>query len=252
MEKKDYELANRIDDYIDLALYKNITSSTRFLNPYEQSLIIQKLKVTKGIKYKVQGGYENSERNIILIYPDDDYIELEDHLAVVKIQFTKYDTKYLNHRMILGSVLSLGIKRDGIGDIIIDNDKAYLIATKQMAKYIDENLLKVAHAHITTEYIDDISSVNLDLKEPMIIKGTIASLRIDCILSLALKASRTKACDLIKNQLVYVNWQLVTKPTLNIEENQIITIRKKGRVILKDIGNASKKNRIWVELQVYC
>ena len=44
MEKKDYELANRLDDFIESALYRNTVSSTHFLNPYEQSLAINKLK----------------------------------------------------------------------------------------------------------------------------------------------------------------------------------------------------------------
>lgn len=251
METKDnYQLLNRLDDYIDLALYKYTTSTTRFLNPAEQSLAIDKLTKTKGIKYKIEGGYEQSERNIIIIYPDEDYIELDEYLALAKVDFTKYDRKYLNHRMILGSVLALGIKRDGVGDIILDTECGYIVATKQMAKYIAENLVQVGGANVSTTYIDSTAEATLNLKEPKIITGTIASLRIDCILSLALKISRTKACDLIANQLVFVNWQLATKSTMQIEENQIITVRKKGRIILKSIGNASRKNRIWVEVEV--
>ena len=198
MEKNEYELINRLDDFIDLAIHKNVVSVTRFLNPAEQSLAVQKLITIKGVNYKIEGGYTGSERNIIIVYPDNEYTKLDDYLALVRIQFTKYDTKYLNHRMILGSVLSLGIKRDGIGDIILDKDTAYIIATKQLAEYIDDNLLKVAHAHITTTYIDYTNSINLNLKEPVTITGTIASLRIDCILALALKISRTRGMRINK------------------------------------------------------
>lgn len=250
MDKKEHELINRLDDFIHSALYKNIINTTRFLNPYEQSLAVQKLRTINGVLYKIDGGYQSSERNIIAVYPDNEYTEPEKYLALVKVQFTKYDTRYLNHRMILGSVLSLGIKRDGIGDIIIDKDAAYIIATKQMAKYIDDHLLKVAHAHVSTTYVDDTTSIKLDLKEPAIVSGTIASLRIDCIIALALKISRTKANDLITKQLVYVNWQLVTKPTMIVEEGQTITVRKKGRILLTHIGDISRKNRVWVELEV--
>lgn len=250
MDKTNYELTNRLNDFIDLALYKNIISTSRFLNPYEQSLAVGMLKTVIGIKHNIFGGYENSERNIIVICPENRYVEPSNYLALVKVEFSKYDTKYLNHRMILGSALSLGIKRDGIGDIFLGEDAAYIVATKKMAEYIDNNLLNVAHANVSTTYIDNTASINLKLKDPITIKGTIASLRIDSILALALNVSRVKACDLIKNQMVYVNWQLVAKPTQLIDEGQIITIRKKGRVILKCIGNNSRKNRIWVELQI--
>lgn len=229
LEKENYELINRLDDFIEKAIYKNSISTTHFLNPYEQSLAVQKLKSVNGIEFKIDGGYSSSERNIVIIYPDDNYTKIDDYLSVVKIDFTKFDTKYLEHRIILGSVLSLGIKREGIGDIIIDETCAcaYLIATKKMAKYINDHLLKVGHAHVSTTYIDNAKSINLELKQPTVITGTIASLRIDCMLALALKTSRTKVNQLIKNQLVYINWQLVNKATLQVSENDIITVRKK-------------------------
>jgi len=250
MEKENYELINRLDDFIDSALYKSYVSTTHFLNPHEQALAIQKLKSIHGIKYEVQGGYTNSERNIVVVYPDDSYTQIENYLSVAKIEFNKFDTKYLEHRMILGSILSLGIKRDVIGDIILDENAAYVIATKAMAKYIDEHLLKVGGAHISTTYLDDTKSINLNLKEPTVIAGTIASLRIDCVLALALKISRTKANELIKNQLVYINWQLVNKATQQVSEGEAITVRRKGRITLKEIGGHSRKNRIRVKLEV--
>lgn len=251
MEKENYELINRLDDFIANAIYKHSISTTHFLNPFEQSLAVQKLKNINGIKFEIDGGYSGSERNIVIVYPDDNYTKIDDYLSVVKIDFTKFDTKYLEHRMILGSVLSLGIKREGIGDIIIDKTCAYIIATKKMAKYIDDHLLNVGHAHVSTTYIEDTKSINLELKKPAVITGTIASLRIDCVLALALKTSRTKANQLIKNQLVYINWQLVNKATLQVSENEIITVRKKGRIIVKEIGNLSRKNRIWIQLEIF-
>ncbi len=251
MENKEYNIINRLEDFVDLALCKQSISATHFLNPLEQSVAVKKLINISGIKYKIIGGYENSERNIIIIYTDNKYPEFNNYLALVKINFSKFDTKYIEHRMILGSVLSLGIKREGIGDIIIDDSIAYIVAEKKMAEYIHNHLLRIGNAHVSTEYIENLSSVNLNFKKSKTITGTVASLRIDSILALGLKVSRAKANELIKNQLIYVNWQLVSKATLLVEENQIISIRKKGRIILKSIGNISRKNRTWVELETY-
>lgn len=252
MDKTEYELLNRIDDYIDHAIYKNLISVTRFLNPYEQSTVINKLKNIKDIKYEIYGGYKYSERNVIAISPDNASASPENYLALVKINFTKFDTKYINHRMILGSVLALGITRDGIGDIILDseNNTAYVIATKKMAEYIYDHLIKVGGANVSALYIEDTSSAKLTLKEPFYVNGTVSSLRIDSILALALKTSRTKAVELIKDQRVYINWQLVLKPTHIVKEGQIITVRKKGRIMLTNILGSTKKDRMRVELQV--
>ncbi len=252
MEKSEYELISRLDDYIDAVVYKKQACATRFLNPYEQSLAVNKLKNIQGLKYEILGGYDLSERNIIIIYRDEVKIDTEKFLSLVKIAFTKFDTKYINHRMILGSVLSLGITRDSVGDIVtdVDNHFAYVIATKKMAEYINNHLSKVAHANISTLYIDDFSSVKLNLKKPCYVSGTVASLRIDSILALALKASRNKTAEIIKNQMVYVNWQLVSKPTQIVKEGQIITVRKRGRILITDILGSTKKDRIRVKLQV--
>lgn len=252
MEKPEYELISRLDDYIVAVICKKQACATRFLNPYEQSLAVNKLKNIQGLKYQVIGGYDLSERNIIIIYPDEVKIDTEKFLSLVKIEFTKFDTRYINHRMILGSILSLGITRDGVGDIVtdIDNNFAYVIATKKMAEYINVHLSKVAHANVSTLNIDDTSSVKLNLKEPSYLSGTVSSLRIDSILALALKTSRSKTAEIIKNQMVYVNWQLVSKPTQIVKEGQIITVRKRGRILLTDILGSTKKNRIRIKLQV--
>ena len=78
---------------------------------------------------------------------------------------------------------------------------------------------------------------------------TVSSLRLDAVLSAALNLSRGKACELIASDVVFVNFKLISKSTYLISENDIISIRKKGRVILKSIGKQSAKNRTWIELE---
>ncbi|MBN2879420.1 MAG: hypothetical protein JXN65_07300 [Clostridia bacterium] len=250
MNENDKELLRRIDDLTDAAIYKNQVSVSRFLSPPEISAACKKLQRIPGIKYELYGGYEGSERNAVIIFPEGKAPNPQEYFAAIKIHFSKYDIKYSNHRMILGSLLSLGIKRDGIGDIIIDDDTAYIIAAKQMAEYICHNLSYVSRAAVSAEYIDDLSSLNLNSGNPVIVSGTVASLRIDCVLSLAMKIPRSKAAQLINDQMVYVNWQNIAKPTFIVQEGHIISVRRKGRIIINNIGGVSKKGRTYVEMEV--
>jgi len=250
MNENNKELLRRIDDLADAAIYKNQVSVSRFLSPPEISAACSKLQRLSGIGYELYGGYDGSERNAVVIFPEGKIPDPQVYFAAIKIHFSKYDVKYANHRMILGSLLSLGIKRDGIGDIIIDNDTAYIMAAKQMAEYICNNLSGVSRATVSAEYIDDLSSINLNSAEPSIVSGTVASLRIDSVLSLAMKIPRSKAAELINDQLVYVNWQNISKSTFIVQEGHIISVRRKGRIIVKNIGGISKKGRTYIELEV--
>ena len=76
---KDIELKNKMLRVIDKAnsCIKNYeVKQTEFLNPYEIKNAVAILNSESDIKYTVEGGYENSERSVIFIYPY--YMEYSD------------------------------------------------------------------------------------------------------------------------------------------------------------------------------
>jgi len=63
----------KILDKADVVLRKHDTKFTDFLTPNEVKMALNVLNGISGIKYIVNGGYENSERKVIIIFPD--YLE---------------------------------------------------------------------------------------------------------------------------------------------------------------------------------
>ena len=87
-------------------------------------------------------------------------------------------------------------------------------------------------------------------REEKHISDTVASLRLDNIVSSAFSMSRTKAEAGIRGGSVYVNHMEVLDLDFQIKEGDLINFRKKGRARLIEIGGKSKKNRIRITFSV--
>lgn len=83
------------------------------------------------------------------------------------------------------------------------------------------------------------------------VKDTVASLRLDNIVSSAFGLSRAKAQEAIKRGIVFVNSLEQTKVDAQIDEGDKIVLRGKGKVLVKEIGNRTRKDRIFMEFERY-
>ena len=83
------------------------------------------------------------------------------------------------------------------------------------------------------------------------IKITVASMRLDNIVSELAKCSRGKANELLAQERVLLNHEIVEKSSKEVKENDIVTIRGKGRFIIKNIVGSSKKGRLCIEVEKF-
>ena len=67
---------------------------------------------------------------------------------------------------------------------------------------------------------------------------------IDLVVSKIIKGSRKDATFLIETELVQLNHTSVTKTSKTVQENDIISIRKKGRFKILNTQKTSKKGKI--------
>ena len=102
-----------LDDKIRECENNNYLSNTNFLDIYQQSKAIQYLQKFH-IKHVLYGGFEESERKIVIFLPDyadDEFLfECED-LPIVPLRIDKDNFSTLSHRDYLGAIMGLGIKR---------------------------------------------------------------------------------------------------------------------------------------------
>lgn len=233
----------KIIDKIEIVLNNHSEQSTDFLDPYEISLAVSILNRFDEISYLIDGGYEDAERKIILIYPSYLYETTLDDLMILNIS-TK---SKLEHKDILGSLIGLGIDRRKLGDIIINKDNYSFFVKREISDFIEFNLEKIGNNNVKLNLVKEIEIPKPEYNEFTYI---ISSLRLDVIISSVLKLSRANAQKIIEQEKVKVNFKKENKPSILLNESDIISVRKYGRFIFDKIEGMSKKKKYIVNVKI--
>lgn len=246
--EEDRILAVKIIDYIDQVNANFDVRFTDFLDPAQVNKAVKIIEQYSGIGFIVTSGVPDCERNIIAVYPDymeGDNIELPIEGLSISGK-TKFES--ITHRDILGALMSLGIKREKIGDIILNNDMFYTVVYSDISYYISINLTKIKHTPVVVEHID-FSDIAAHEKKFKVINANVASLRLDAICSVGYGESRNSIVDEIKCGNVKVNWEEEKNTSYIINPNDVISIKGKGRIILDAVNGETKKGRINITIK---
>lgn len=246
---KDIDLKNKMFKIIDKAngsLKNYDVRYSDFLNPFEVENAKAILNSDTNLKYTVDGGYDESERKIVFIYPFYmEYEDINDTLRFIQIE-GNFKFKSVSHKDYLGSLLSLGIKREKIGDIIIHDNFCQVIVSHDICDFILMNLEKVARNNVK---LKEISRKEIIYSQPTYkeITFTVSSSRIDCIISGLYNISRQESTKLINNEKVQLNYEKITSCSKEIKSGCLISVRGKGRFQITTIGDLTKKGKIKVQ-----
>ena len=235
-------------DKISLSEKINKTIYCDFYDQYQQNIIEIMFKKING-EYVLFGGYDDAERKILILYPDSERPDLANiPISLIDIIYSTNFGQSISHRDVLGTIISKGIKREKIGDILINEGRAQVLATSEVCDYLSYNIEKINNVKVKVN-IKDLSKIILPEIKFKLINATVASLRLDCILEAGFGISRSNASDLINSENVFVNSAKVAKPSVNVKEGDIISARKFGRIIFETINGKTKKDRFSVSIK---
>lgn len=246
-EEEDKLLVAKIIDKIKERDCRNKIATTDFLNLHERGICQELLNKQKITNYIFFGGYEEAERNILILYPDKlekDYMikQLENWLAIIRITLPKYNESY-SHREYLGGIMKLGLKREKIGDIIVLEDGADVIVKTDISDFLKQELVKLTRFHKSTIEEKSISEIRSNISKTEEISIIIPSYRIDAVVSEVLRISRSRANDIIEEERIFINGFLQKNGAKTIKIGDKITVRGKGRFeILEEVGSTKKEN----------
>ena len=251
-------ILSKIFDKINFCETRKQIQVTDFLDLAKQQLIIKFLNMQKQENYLLFGGFEEAERKVIIFYPEklrdlilENKIDFNEWIKVLRITLPNENKGKYEHKIYLGALMKLGVKREKIGDILVDNEGADIIIDKDILKFLQNNLQQLTRfqkARIEEIQIDDLKRVEIQ-KEMITI--TISSMRLDNIVAEVAKCSRNKALEYLIQERVFVNFEVVTKQTKEVKIGDRITIRGKGRFIIKEVLGSTKKGRIFLQIEKF-
>ena len=243
-------LQKRLIELSKIAYQRDIVTYSDFLNLNELNILHTTPKQEWFSRYETYGGYEYSERQMVAFLPDALCYENKYPICALKIEpLQRKFSEALSHRDYLGAILNLGIDRCKLGDILIEEYYAIVFAHQSLKNFIMEELTRIRHTSVCITEIDaEDVSYQPNTKE---ISGTVSSLRLDSLLSLAFSSSRSKLVAYIENGKVFVNGKLVTSNGYQIKENDIISVRGLGRFQFKEMLSQTKKGRFYIKIHLY-
>lgn len=254
--EKDKLLISKVKDKIKFCETKNKIQTTDFLDQMEQKIVEKYLRTQKISNYFYTGGFEEAERKILILYPEKlenmlSNIDLNEYINVIRIILPNEMNGEYSHRNYLGGLMKLGIAREKVGDILVDDNGADILVSPEVLKFLLTNissLTRFSKSKIEKIELKDLRKIEVK-KE--IITITIPSMRLDNIVAELAKCSRGKANEILEQERVLVNYEIVTKASKEIKEKDTITIRGKGRVVIKNIVGNSRKGRLFVEVEKF-
>lgn len=180
--------------------------------------------------YFFEGGYENAESKVLIAYPESlgESIarkEVNNILKAIKIELPNEIHGKLQHRDYFGTVMSFGLVRERIGDIIVHKDSAYIIALEENANYLKTSFKyekRFKKAKISIIDINEIKTKEIEFEKITI---SVNSVRLDSVISEIIKTSRKIAQEYLEEEKISINYVVEIKPTKTIKEKDILIIR---------------------------
>ncbi|BDF33933.1 photosystem II S4 domain protein [Lachnospiraceae bacterium] len=250
MNKEEQLLQKRLAELSYMAFTRGIVTFSDFLNLNELNILHTTPKDMFPARYETYGGYDLSERQMVAFLPDALYYEYAYPVAVIEISpVNRKFAEELTHRDYLGALMNLGIERCKLGDIIIDGGRTLLFAKEELAAYITGELTRIRHTTVQAEQCTAGAFEYVPRYEEL--KGTVPSIRLDMVLSVAYPLSRSKLTAYIEGGKVYVNGKLITSNGCQLKEADRISIRGMGRLTYEGILSRTKKGRYMIAVRKY-
>lgn len=245
---EDRPLLGRLLDLSDAADRRGRPQSSRFLDPRQQGLASAMLTAAAR-PYLLWGGYEGAERRVVVLLPEP-LEQVEPSLAGIGLLRADTATPGLSHRDYLGALMGQRIERELIGDILVGDYGAQILACREIVPFLLQNFTGAGRARLT---LSEISPDELRLPERQMQKRreSLSSLRLDCVTAAGFRLSRRDAAEAVRAGRVLIDGLPCEKPDRPVACGQIVTLRGKGRVAVEEVGGLSRKGRLSVTLTVW-
>lgn len=247
---EDRLLLAKVWDKINAGLRKSIPANSCFLSPRELEMTRLLFGEPEGLRRF--GGYGDAERQMLIFLPeymDEESLFWEDS-PVVCLRAVYYEGDSLTHRDFLGALMGAGVARETVGDICVGKGSCDFFVTREIAPWLMQNFYSAGR---TKFRLSQIPLTEASIPEPEIkeIKDTLASLRLDALISSGFRIGRSLASDYVNAGKAAINGLPCTKSDKTVSEGDKISVRGLGKIKLQQVNGQTKKGRISVVIHRY-
>lgn len=227
-------------------------AATDFLSPHEQALArsLLRLAPSADVRSLFCGGPVDAERKLLCFLPDwlsPDNLSPDDlPIRALRASWNPADT--LSHRDLLGSLMGLGIVRGKIGDIYVIPAAADVLTLDSVRDFLLQNWQAAGRVKLRVEPVP-VDAVRVPVPDAQDFRVTVSSMRLDAVLSAALRLSRAKAAELVDAGRVQLNWLDCAKPERLLQSGDLLSVRGFGRFSVGDVGPLTRKGRVPVTIR---
>ena len=195
------------------------------------------------------GGYDGAARTLCGFFGGTYAEELpkEELFPLCAVTFSFRKSEGLSHRDFLGAILSVGLERSAVGDILVAEDHAAVFCT-DAAKPLVMDIVKIGRSGVSPS-----EGITNALPEPKFetLDRTVSSLRLDCIVGACANISRERSAALVKSGQVSADHSVCINVSASVREGEIVSIRGFGRFRVSKIAGETKKGRIRVVIEKF-
>lgn len=241
-------IKRKLNDLASASIKRNTWEYSKFLNMAEQSELINSKMPAQFFLF---GGYDNAER-CIAVFGNEEDTGYPCCVPLVYVEVVPINEKFsdsLTHRDFLGALMSLGISRDMLGDILVSNNSAVLVCLDSVADFIISELDMIRHTSVRCRLVSSIP----EIAKPEVCTQEliVASERIDVLISSVYDLSRNESQAYIKGEKVFCDSRVVGSTSLTVKSGQMFSVRGHGRFIYDGVLRTTKKGRYVIGIRKY-
>ena len=239
------QLALRLQQNDQRADRLDIPVPGRFVAGVDRALALHAAREAR-VAASFDGGGPDAERGQGCFHPA--WAEAEFTAQWVEIRWAA-KFAHVEHRDLLGSLMALGMDRGFFGDLIALEDRAYLLCLPEVAIRLPMEWDKAGNVPIKVRVLEEAPAIAPPKGD--FLRDTVASLRLDCILSAGMKTSRGRAAEIIRTGAVSVDHSPEERTDRVLSAGQLLSIRGFGRIRLTEVGSPTRKDRLPVTLEIF-
>ena len=244
----DSQLKNRLAELAQRAEKRWCRTYSEFLTPAEQETVC---RMQFPVPCTLEGGFPDAERRLAVL-GDADALGCAAQTPIVCLHIAPRAAKFadeLSHRDFLGALMSLGIRREVLGDICVADKQAWLLCLDSIADYICEQLTQVRHTAVDVSRAEALPEMLLPQPESRTV--VVASERLDAVIAAVYNISRNDSQLLFRQAKVFVDSRMTENTSMSLRPGSIVSVRGYGRFRYEGIDRETKKGRLRVDVQVY-